>query len=82
MELPATSSGAGALDVGDNLWRGGKVRLLCEGSGVGNGDIAVGLGEEGVDLGGLLCDGGEGATLEGAFGAGVGGGGNGFWNGL
>lgn len=82
MELSAAGSGTGALDVGDDFWWGGKVGLLCESRGGGDGDVAVGFGEEGFDVGGLLCDGGEGAAFEGAFGAGVGGGGDGFWNGL
>lgn len=82
MELPAARSGAGPLDVGDNFGRGGEGRFLCEGGGGGDGDVAVGFGEEGVDLRGLLCDGGEGAAFEGAFGAGIGGGGDGFWDGF
>lgn len=76
MELPAARSGAGALDVGDDFWWGGKVGLLCEGGGGGDGDVAVGFGEEGVNMGRLLCDGGEGAAFEGAFGAWVRGGGD------
>lgn len=80
MELSAASSGAGALDVGDNFWWGGKVGFLCEGGGGGDGDVAVGFGEESVDMGGLLCNRIEGATFEGAFGARVRGAGDGFWD--
>lgn len=71
MELSAAGPGAGALNVGDDFGWGGEGGLFCEGGGGGDGDVAVGFGEEGVDLGGLLCDGGEGAAFEGAFGAGV-----------
>ena len=82
MELPTARSGAGSLDIGDDLRRGGEDGLFDEGGGGGDGDVAVGFGEEGVDLRGLLCDRGEGAAFEGAFGAGVRGGGDGFWDGL
>lgn len=76
MELPAAGPGAGALDVGDDLGRGGEGGFFCQGGAGGGGgggdrDVAVGFGEEGVDVGGLLRDGGEGAALEGPFGAGV-----------
>lgn len=80
MKFSAASSSTGALNIGDNLWWGSG--LLCESGGGGNGDVAVGFGEEGVDLGGLLCDGREGAAFDGAFGARVGGGGDRFWDGL
>lgn len=76
MELSATRSGTGALDVGDDFWRCRKGGFFSESGRGGDGDVAVGFGEEGVNLGGLLCDGGEGATLEGAFGPGVRGGGD------
>ncbi len=82
MEFSAASSSTGALDVGDDFWRGGEVGLLCEGGGGGDGNVAVGFGEEGVDLGGLLCNGGKGAAFEGPFGARVRGGGDGFGDGL
>lgn len=82
MEFPAAGAGAGALDVGNDFWRGGEGGLLCEGGGGGDGDVAVGFGEEGVDLGGLLGDGGEGAAFERAFGARVRGRGDGFGDGF
>lgn len=82
MKFTTAGSGAGALDVGDDFRWSGKGGLLCEGGGGGDGDVAVGFGEESVDLRGLLCDGGQGAAFEGAFGAWVCGGGDGFGDGL
>ncbi len=82
MELPAASPSAGTLDIGDDFGRGGKGGFLGEGGGGGDGDVAVGFGEEGVDVRGLLRDGGEGAAFEGAFGAWVGGRGDGFGDGF
>ena len=82
MEFPTARSGTGALNIGDDFWWSGNGRLLCEGGGGGNWDVAVRFGEEGVDLCGLLCDGSQSAAFEGAFGAWVGGGGDGFGDGL
>lgn len=58
MEFPTARSGAGALDVGDDFWRGGECGFFGEGRGRGDGDVAVRFGEEGVDVRGLLGDGG------------------------
>jgi len=56
------------LDIGDDLWRG-VGRFREGGAGTGDSDLAVRLGEEGFDVGGLGGDGGEGAFLGGAVGA-------------
>lgn len=79
MELAGAGTGAGALDVADNLWGRGPPSASFEGGHWRrDADFLVGFGEEGVEGGGLGRAGGEGAFLGRALGARVGGGGDGF----
>lgn len=82
MEFPRPSPGARALHVSDDLGRRGEVAGFDDGVGGGELDFAVGLGEEGFDLGGLRGGRGEGAAFGGAFGARVLGGGDRFGDGF
>lgn len=68
------------MDVGYDFWRCGEFGFVVgSGGGWGEDDFAVRVGEEGVDLRGLVgCGGVEGALFGGAVGAVVGGGGDGF----
>lgn len=80
MELAGAGTGAGALDVADNLGRRGSPPASFEGRcWRRDADLLVWFGKEGVDRGGLGGSGGEGAFLGRALGSRVGGGGDGFW---
>lgn len=64
MELARAGAGARSLHVGHDLGRRGEAL----GDGIAGGrqgddDIALGVGEEGVDVRGLRRDGGESALL-------------------
>ncbi len=82
MEFSGTGTGAGSLDIGDDFWWGGERIFLgeCAGAG-GDSNFAVGFRKESGELCRLLRGGCECLALDGAFGAGVAGGGNGCWAG-
>ncbi|TLD25647.1 hypothetical protein PspLS_06075 [Pyricularia sp. CBS 133598] len=70
VELSGAGTGAGALDVGDDLGRRGEPGLLVAAGR--ETYLLVGLGEEGVEVRGLLRDRGQRALLGRALGTRVG----------